>query len=164
MSLHRSSALNEYKGEIVWTSFGESPINWNLGGGKLSYIVGRCFECISFALYSHAISARTHIGKGTTFEHHGIGCVIHDKASIGTDCKIFQHVTIGAKWGKSDRDGVPVIGNHVQIGAGAVIIGNITVGNDVVIGANAVVINDIPDGAIAVGVPARIIQKKSEKT
>lgn len=59
---------------------------------------------------------------------------------------------------------MPVIGNHVQIGAGAVIIGNITVGNDVVIGANAVVINDIPDGAIAVGVPARIIQKKSEKT
>lgn len=52
--------------------------------------------------------------------------------------------------------GVPKIGNNVQIGCGAVIIGNVTIGNNVYIGANAVVLKDVPDNSIAVGVPAKI--------
>lgn len=78
---------------------------------------------------------------------------------IGEDCKIFQGVTIGSKWSKASCLGeAPRIGNNVMIGAGAVILGNITIGDDSIIGANAVVTHSIPKNSLAVGVPA-IIKK-----
>lgn len=83
----------------------------------------------------------------------------HPKAVIGEDCKIFQGVTIGSKWSKASCLGeAPRIGNNVMIGAGAVILGNITIGDDSIIGANAVVTHSIPKNSLAVGVPA-IIKK-----
>ena len=83
---------------------------------------------------------------------HPNGIVIHPEAEIGPNCLLFQQVTIGA----NDR-GVPTIGGHVDIGAGAKILGPVTIGRHARIGANAVVLNDVPDGATAVGVPARVI-------
>lgn len=83
---------------------------------------------------------------------HPNGIVIHPDAVIGPNCLIFQQVTIGA-----DGKGVPVIEGHVDIGAGAKILGAVTIGRHARIGANAVVICDVPAGATAVGVPARII-------
>lgn len=89
---------------------------------------------------------------------HGLnGIVISDQAQIGKGCTIFQQVTIGVKSLKSK--GAPKIGDGVFIGAGAKVIGNITIGNDAVIGANAVVLCDVPAGATAVGNPARIVLK-----
>ena len=83
--------------------------------------------------------------------------MVHSKVTIGSNCKIFQNVTIGAKWPEGSKiAGVPQIGNNVQIGCGAVIIGNITIGDNVYIGANAVVLKDVPDNSIAIGVPAEI--------
>lgn len=121
------------------------------------------FEVLNYVIYSNHIPAGIQIGENTKFEHHGLGCVIHEKAIIGSNCKIFQNVTIGAKWPENSKcDGVPKIGNNVQIGCGAAIIGNITIGNDVYIGANAVVLNDIPDNSIAVGVPAKIRIRKDD--
>ena len=121
------------------------------------------FEILNYVIYSNHIPAGIQIGENTKFEHHGLVCVIHEKAIIGSNCKIFQNVTIGAKWPENSKcDGVPKIGNNVQIGCGAAIIGNITIGNDVYIGANAVVLNDIPDNSIAVGVPAKIRIRKDD--
>ena len=121
------------------------------------------FEVLNYVIYSNHIPAGIQIGENTKFEHHGLGCVIQEKAIIGSNCKIFQNVTIGAKWPENSKcDGVPKIGNNVQIGWGAAIIGNITIGNDVYIGANAVVLNDIPDNSIAVGVPAKIRIRKDD--
>ena len=125
--------------------------------------VGRLFEWLSFAVFSHAVSAGASIGSGTEFAHHAIGCVVHEHAVVGSDCKIFQHVTIGAKWG-SGRDGVPIIGDYVQIGAGAVILGGVVVGDGAVIGANAVVVHDVPRECIAVGVPAKVIDRKAKSS
>lgn len=86
-----------------------------------------------------------------------MGCVVHSWAVIGENCRIFQNVTIGAKWpADHSPDGVPTIGDNVQIGAGAVLIGKIHIGNNCIVGANAVVTKDVPDNSIAVGVPARI--------
>lgn len=87
---------------------------------------------------------------------HPNGIVIHPNAKIGPNCLIFQQVTIGAV-----DDGIPNIGGHVDIGAGAKIIGDVRIGNNVKIGANAVVISDVPDDCTAVGVPAKIISKES---
>ena len=83
---------------------------------------------------------------------HPNGIVIHPEAIIGPNCLIFQQVTVGA-----DYDGTPVIGGHVDLGAGAKVLGPVRVHDHAAIGANAVVIKDVPRAATAVGVPARII-------
>ena len=123
-------------------------------------MISKLFEYLNYIVYSNHIPAEIQIGINTKFEHHGLGCVVHEKATIGSDGRIFQTVTRGAKWPeKNSKDGVPKIGNKVQIGCGAVVLGNISIGNNVYIGANSVVLNDVPDNSIAVGVPARIINR-----
>ena len=92
------------------------------------------------------------MGGGLLLPHPN-GVVIHPGAVIGPNCLIFQQVTIGA----GPRPGVPVVGGHVDIGAGAKVLGGIVVGDHARIGANAVVLNDVPAGATAVGVPARVV-------
>lgn len=81
---------------------------------------------------------------------HPNGVVIHPDAVIGPNCLIFQQVTIGSRNGSAP----PVIDGHVDIGAGAKVLGAIHIGENVVIGANAVVITDVPDNCIAFGIPA----------
>jgi len=99
------------------------------------------------------VSAR--IGRRLVIEHSG-AIVVHGHAVIGDDCTIRQGVTIGNR--RLDRPlDAPHIGNRVNIGAGAKILGAVHIGDDAEIGANAVVITDVPAGALAVGVPARII-------
>ena len=108
-------------------------------------------------LCGNGISARTQIGKGTVFYHHGVGCVVHELCTIGENCRIFGNVTLGCKWAENEEPGFPPrIGNNVMIGAGAVILGDISVGDNSIIGANAVVLEDVPENSIAVGVPAVI--------
>lgn len=94
----------------------------------------------------------SHIGGGL-FLPHPNGIVIHPAAEIGPNCLIFQQVTIGAIGG---REGLPVIGGHVDIGAGARILGPVRIGAHAVIGANAVVTHDVPEGMVAIGIPARV--------
>lgn len=103
------------------------------------------------------VSAR--IGRRLTIEHSG-SIVVHGNARIGDDCIIRQGVTIGNRR-MDDPFGAPVIGNRVNIGAGAKILGRVTIGDGAEIGANAVVIKDVPPGATAVGIPARILKDKS---
>lgn len=98
---------------------------------------------------------QTKIGKGLYLPHFG-GIFVHYNTKIGEYCTLGQDVTIGLG-GRGDQKGCPKIGDRVCIGAGARVIGPITIGNDVAIGANAVVTKDLPDKAVAVGVPAKII-------
>jgi serine O-acetyltransferase len=92
----------------------------------------------------------TRIGGGLLLPHPN-GIVIHPDVIIGPNCLIFQQVTLGT----GDR-GPPRIGGHVDIGAGAKLLGAISVGDHAKIGANAVVLKDVPPFATAVGIPARI--------
>jgi serine O-acetyltransferase len=98
------------------------------------------------------IPLNTTIGGGLMIPHPN-GIVIHANAVIGPNCLIFQQVTIGSRVGEA----APVIGGHVDIGAGAKLLGNITIGDNVQIGANSVVLHDIPAGKTAVGIPARLV-------
>ena len=100
------------------------------------------------------------IGEGTSLGYQALGLVIHKRAVIGCNCHIHQNVTIGGTSGKWE---VPVIGDNVMIGAGAVVLGPIHIGSNVDIGANAVVLKDVPDNAVVVGVPARVIRIKEEE-
>lgn len=97
------------------------------------------------------------IGPGLRIYHFGC-IVLNPMTVIGKNCTLRHGVTVG---NRQTVDDVPVIGDHVDIGAGAKILGKIRIGNNVSIGANAVVITDVPDNYIAVGVPARIFPKKS---
>ena len=93
------------------------------------------------------------------WKYETVGAIPDGGVVLGEDGKIFQGVTIGSKWSKASCLGeAPRIGNNVMIGAGAVILGNITIGDDSIIGANAVVTHSIPKNSLAVGVPA-IIKK-----
>ncbi|EOH91995.1 serine acetyltransferase [Enterococcus villorum] len=93
------------------------------------------------------------VGKGLTI-WHPYGIVIHSQAIIGENVTIRQHVTIGKA---HDEGGLPIIGNNVSIGAGAIIIDEIKIGDNTVIGANAVVTKSCPENAVLVGVPAKNI-------
>lgn len=87
---------------------------------------------------------------------HPNGIVIHPDTKIGPNCFLFQQVTIGA----NEEKGPPLIGGHVDIGAGAKILGDIKIGDHARIGANAVVLSDVQPGATMVGIPARMIDCK----
>lgn len=97
------------------------------------------------------------IGNNFIIDHFG-GIVVSGYAKLGDNCRIRNGVVIGLK--NVEEIGAPVIGNNVDIGAGAKVLGKITIGNNVLIGANAVVISDVPDNSIAVGVPAVIKARK----
>jgi serine O-acetyltransferase len=109
---------------------------------KLNVICGRCI-----------------IGRGADFGPefvliHSLGVVINSSVRGGRGVKLEHQVTIGA-----ESQEAPVLGNDVFVGAGAKILGKVEVGSRTRIGANAVVIRDVPDGATAVGVPARIVDR-----
>ncbi len=103
------------------------------------------------ALLGIEIPCEAVIGRGFTIEHTG-AIVISGDAVFGDDCIVRQGVTVGLR--NRNRRGSPRIGNRVDIGAGAKLLGEITIGDDVAIGANAVVLCDVPSGSIAVGGPA----------
>lgn len=97
------------------------------------------------------------VGRRFRIDHFG-GVIISGDAVIGDDVIVRNGVTIGLK--RRDDPGSPVIGNRVDIGAGAKILGRIRIGDDVLIGANAVVLTNVPSNSIAVGVPARILPRQ----
>lgn len=113
----------------------------------ITYFIRLIFGC--YLPYTAKIGQQFIIGYG------GIGVVIHSRAIIGNNVKISQNVTIG---GTNGDYGVPIIGNDVIVGAGAVIIGDIIIGSGSVIGANTVVTKDIPERSLVVGIPG-IVKK-----
>ncbi len=104
--------------------------------------------------YGIELPCSAQVGKGVVIEHQGC-IVIHGSAIIGDGCIIRQGVTLGNKNLDQPHD-APRLGNRVNVGAGAKILGAVNIGDDAVIGANAVVLKDVPAGMMAVGVPARI--------
>jgi len=92
------------------------------------------------------------IGKGLRLPHPN-GVIIHQDAKIGDDCLIMQQVTIG----QLAEDGAPVVGSGVYMGAGAKVLGKISIGDRARIGANSVVLINVPSDKTAVGAPAHIV-------
>jgi serine O-acetyltransferase len=98
------------------------------------------------------------IGRRFVIEHIG-GIVVSGDARFGDDCVIRNGVTVGLR--NRGIRGSPCLGNRVDIGAGAKLLGPIHIGDDTAIGANAVVLCDVPPNSIAVGIPARILPRKT---
>ncbi|WP_195576628.1 serine O-acetyltransferase [Paenibacillus sp. 1001270B_150601_E10] len=98
------------------------------------------------------------LGKDVKLFHNGLGVVIHRRARIGRGTSIYQNVTIGGNGRTGDANGVPIIGEHVFIGAGAVIMGPIMIGDHAKIGANSVVTRSVPAYGVAYGAPAQLVR------
>lgn len=96
------------------------------------------------------------------FIDHGMGVVIGETAEIGDDCTLYHGVTLGGtSWQEGKRH--PTLGNNVVIGAGAKVLGPITLGDGSRVGSNAVVVKHVPAGATVVGIPGRVIRKPSQE-
>ncbi len=101
------------------------------------------------------------------FIDHGMGVVIGETATVGDDVTLYQGVTLGGVSPTDEEHGSlrhPQLGNNIVVGAGAQLLGSISVGDHARIGSNAVVVRDVPEGAVMVGVPAHAIQHKPSST
>jgi serine O-acetyltransferase len=113
-----------------------------------------------FAQLGSWIGIRAQIKNIPIFPHGIYGIFISNYAKIGSNCVIFQQVTIGSNTLLDSKNiGAPTIGDNCYLGAGCKVIGNVVIGDNVRIGANCVVVTDIPDNCTVVSQPARIIQK-----
>jgi serine O-acetyltransferase len=118
----------------------------------------KSLKFISEMLLGAELPCEAVIGRRFVIEHIG-GIVVSGDAVFGDDCVIRNGVTVGLR--NRGTRGSPKIGNRVDIGAGAKLLGPITIGDDTAIGANAVVLCDVPANSIAVGIPARILPRKA---
>ena len=122
-------------------------------------LLGRIISNISRFLTGIEIHPAVKIGKNF-FIDHGMGIVIGETTVIGDNVSIYQGVTLGGtKWEKRKRH--PSISDNVVIGAGAKVLGPITVGKNSKIGANSVVTRNVPSNTIVVGIPARVVDNPS---
>ncbi|MCQ6558893.1 serine O-acetyltransferase EpsC [Paenibacillus mendelii] len=129
---------------------------------KLHKLLVLVFSYISKIVFQCHISERARIGTNLKMPHP-TGIVIGDDVLIGDNVTIYQQVTLGSHGKSGFERAYPIIEDNVVIYAGAKVIGNITIGRNAVIGANAVVIKDVPPNAVAVGVPAKTIEKRVDK-
>jgi serine O-acetyltransferase len=126
---------------------------WNMG---LKWLA-RFFSHIARWLTGIEIHPGARIGR-RFFIDHGMGVVIGETAEIGDDCTLYHGVTLGGtSWQKGKRH--PTLKNNVVVGAGAKVLGPITIGSGVRIGSNAVITKDVPDEGTVVGVPGRLVRK-----
>lgn len=124
----------------------------------LRTIAGRVYLALHRYVRNHytiELHRTAEVGRGVKIAHQG-GIVIHRLATIGDECVIRQNVTIGAA-NEETVSAAPVLGRRVDIGAGAVIIGKVTVGDGAHIGPNTVVTTDVPPGVTVFGNPMRIL-------
>jgi serine O-acetyltransferase len=105
-------------------------------------------------VYGIELTSKTRVGRRLRLAHQG-GVTVHPDVEIGDDCLIRHNVTIGIA--ADDATAAPRLGDRVEVGCGAVIIGGITIGDDARIGPNAVVTTNVPPRALAVATPARVI-------
>ena len=151
--------------EVVLTYAGfHAVLAYRMGHWLKSYNVPFAPRTISQAarmLTGIEIHPSAKIGVGF-FIDHGMGVVIGETAEIGDYVTLFQGVTLGGT-GKERGKRHPTLGNHVVVGAGAKILGAITIGDNVKIGANSVVLKNVSANSTVIGVPARVIRTQGER-
>ncbi|MDE3093810.1 MAG: serine O-acetyltransferase [Acidobacteriota bacterium] len=120
----------------------------------------RVVASLARALTGVDIHPAATLGEGV-FIDHALGVVIGETAVVGDDVTIYQGVTLGGT-SLTHEKRHPTIGNRVIIGAGAKVLGPITIGDDSRVGANAVVVNSVPANSVVVGIPGRVIARSSD--
>lgn len=119
---------------------------------RLLYIIMKSVVVLSFGIY---IPSAFKVGRG--FAIHNFSGIFIPPTVAGNNLIVFQNVTLGHLRGQGGRP--PKVGSNVFIGAGAKVLGDVSIGNNVVVGSNSLVMNDVPDGCTVIGVPARVVSK-----
>jgi serine O-acetyltransferase len=127
--------------------------DWLILGRFVSHL-GRFFTGIE-------IHPGARVGPGL-FIDHGMGVVIGETTEIGVNCTLYQGVTLGGTSLKKEKRH-PTLGHHVVVGAGAKILGAITIGDHSRVGAGSVVVTEVPPHSTVVGIPGRVVQRSGEK-
>ncbi|WP_084168356.1 serine O-acetyltransferase [Paraburkholderia acidipaludis] len=120
----------------------------------------RLLKIVNRILFSVSLPPSVQVGRNVTFGYQGLGIVVHRHAKLGSNIIISPNVVIGGRGG--GRPGAPIIEDDVVIGAGACILGSVTIGRNAVIGANAVVLTDVSPHTTVVGIPARPVEKSAQ--
>lgn len=164
--------LNKFTGNSIFSRRSYvalvNPRMWPMVLVRLSYFlakngfgaVARIVSLLNQILFGCDIARKATIDGGLYLPHPA-GVVIGEHVRIGKECVIHQGVTLGAR-GEEHELSNPTIGNFVEIGTGAKILGNITIGDYGRIGANAVVLSDIPPKGVAVGIPAKVVSFRKD--
>ncbi|MBV9223863.1 MAG: serine O-acetyltransferase [Acidobacteriaceae bacterium] len=124
------------------------------------FVLARCISTVSRLLTSIEIHPGAKIGE-RLFIDHGLGVVIGETAEIGDDVLLYQGVTLGGTGNECGKRH-PTVGNRVVVGAGAAVLGNITLGDDVRVGAGSVVVHSVPPRSTVVGIPGRVVRTRNE--
>jgi serine O-acetyltransferase len=148
--------------EVITTYPGVSAIIFHRISHRLFHYrlkwLARMLSNVSRLITGIEIHPGAKIGR-RFFIDHGMGVVIGETAEIGDDCTLYHGVTLGGtSWKKGKRH--PTLKNNVVVGAGAKVLGPITVEEGARVGSNAVILKDVPAGATVVGIPGRIIERK----
>lgn len=144
----------------LWALFFHRIAHWIYKKGLR--FLPRFISAIGLFLTTIDIHPAATLGR-RVFIDHGVGVVIGETAIVGDDVIIYQQVTLGGvSTSKGKRH--PTLENGVVIGAGAKILGNITIGENSKVGANSVVVKDVPADSTAVGIPARVLKRGFDKT
>ncbi|HOK29037.1 MAG TPA: serine O-acetyltransferase [bacterium] len=130
---------------------------WKIGLKSIAY----CVSSITRRLTGIEIHPAAKIGRGF-FIDHGMGVVIGETAEIGDDVLLYQGVTLGGT-GKEKGKRHPTLGSCIVVGAGAKVLGPITIGDNVKIGAGSVVLRSIPPNSTVVGVPGKIVKRNGQR-
>lgn len=120
---------------------------------RIYWLLFRIVETLTGVSFTKAVE----IGPGLRIHHFG-NIFVHSNVKIGANCTLRQGVTIG---NRHEGGGVPVLGDNVELGAYAQVLGEIRIGDGARIGALSVVLRDVPPGATAVGIPAKILPAKT---
>lgn len=140
-----------------WLVFLHRVSHWLWGRGVP--LLPAVVRSIGTVLYAADLSPSADIGPGFRISH-GVGIVLGSDVVAGRDLQLYQNVTLGGRRGKAIGSWwTPRLGNDVTVGAGAVLLGPITIGDNVSIGANAVVIESVPTNSVAVGNPAHVVDR-----
>jgi serine O-acetyltransferase len=155
---------HDFLSQGFWTLFWHRFGNWRMGidpkllRAPLSLLYKLMYKCSQW-FGGIMLPYSTPVGRRVKLEHFGSMILVAN--GIGDDVVIRQNTTFGIAR-MDDLTGRPVIGNNVDIGAGAVLIGRIKIGANAIIGANAVVTKDVPAGSTVGGVPARILKTRDD--
>lgn len=155
---HGREILNQGFWTLFWHRFG----NWRMSVRPkllrmpLTLLYRLMFKCCEW-FCGIKLSYTVQVGRRVRLEHFG-GMILGARA-IGSDVTLRQNTTLGIA-SRSDLNAKPILKDHVDVGAGAVIVGDIVIGRGAIVGANAVVNRSVPDYCVVGGVPARVIRMR----
>ncbi len=155
LAANRESA----KGRVVMVAFRATAAARDAGPTIVAKLATAAYRLAVDWVLGIDLPPDVEVGPGLAI-FHGTGLVVHPRTVIGCDVLLRHGVTLGAlgDGGADDETRGPTIGDRVSIGAGAIVLGPISVGDDAIVGAGAVVVDDVPAGATVVGNPARVVR------